>query len=83
MKILYFGWVKSKLGTGSETIDLPPNVKSVSDLIALLCSKGSRHESALSDISEIRVAVDQEIADMNTSISEAEEVALFPPMTGG
>ena len=83
MKILYFGWVKSKIGKGSEIIDLPFNVNNVSDLIAFLCSRGPNYASALSDISQIRVAVDQEIGTMVTLISKAEEVALFPPMTWG
>ena len=83
MKILYFGWVKSKIGIGGETIDLPPDVKIVSDLITFLCSRGPSHESALGNISQIRVAVDQEIGTVDSPISKAEEVALFPPMTGG
>lgn len=83
MKILYFGWVRSKIGIGSETIDLPSDVKIVSDLITFLCSRGPSHVDALSDTSQIRVAVDQEIGKMDTLISKAEEVALFPPMTGG
>ncbi|MEK9682994.1 MAG: molybdopterin converting factor subunit 1 [Rhodospirillaceae bacterium] len=83
MRILYFGWVRSKIGTGTQDIEVPNAAKNVRDLINHLSSLDNTYEQVFRDLTVIRVAVNQEMADMETLIEDAKEIALFPPMTGG
>ena len=83
MRILYFGWVRTNIGLGTEEISLPPDVENVEDLIEFLRGQGGGYRAAFENIKAIRVAVDQEMADMTTPLNGSKEVALFPPMTGG
>lgn len=83
MKILYFAWVKSKTGIGEETVALPDGVTDVAGLLEWLKGRGPEFAEALADPSIVRVAVNQEIANLDAAVAEGDEVALFPPMTGG
>lgn len=83
MKILYFAWLRQRIGTGEETVDAPETVRTVTELVEWLKNRGPEYAEALSDMETIRVAVNQEFADMDTTLSGDEEVAFFPPMTGG
>jgi len=83
MKLVYFSWVKDRIGIGEETVELPNDVKTVTDLLAWLPGRGANFADALSEPSIIRVAVDQEYATPDTDVSKASEIALFPPVTGG
>ena len=83
MQLLYFGWVRIKMGIDREKIDLPAGVTDVQGLIEHLREQGGAYAEALGDISMVRVAVNQELTDLDQAISEGDEVALFPPMTGG
>jgi sulfur-carrier protein len=83
MQVLYFGWVRSRIGIGKEELSPPQEVANVADLIEWLKTKGGGYANAFEDSSALRVAVNQEIAPLDTAISDADEVALFPPMTGG
>ena len=83
MQLLYFGWVRAKIGVSGEKIERPAGVSDVRSLIDWLQDRGSVHSEALEDLSVIRVAVNQEMAEMDTAIAANDEVALFPPMTGG
>jgi len=82
MRILYFAWLKSKTGTGEEIIDAP-EVETVRDLVALLRRRGGGHAEALADLKAIRVAVNQDFAEFDQRLSPGDEVAFFPPVTGG
>ena len=81
IKILYFAWVRERIGEASESIET--EATTVAELIAELRQKESRYDMAFSDLSALRVAVDQTLTDFNHPLAEAKEVALFPPMTGG
>lgn len=83
MKVLYFAWLRQRTGIGEEDVSPPDSVKDVAGLVEWLRDRGPGHAEALSDLSSIRVAVNQEFATLKTAISEGDEVALFPPMTGG
>ena len=83
MKILYFAWLRLRIGIGEEDVVVPDTVVDVADLIKWLKSRGPGYAEALKDVSAIRVAVNQEFAEFETLIAQADEVALFPPMTGG
>ena len=81
MDILYFAWVRERIGVPRERIET--SAKTVSDLVAELRSREERYELAFSDLGSLRVAVDQELADFDASLAGVREVAFFPPMTGG
>ncbi len=83
MTIHYFAWVRQKLGMGEETISLPEKVKTVADLALHLQERGGAFSEIFSDIGRLRAAVNQEHAGWNASVSNDDEVAFFPPVTGG
>ena len=82
MKILYFSWLREKIGVPSEEVEV--RSETVSDLIKELIKNDQKYALAFEDVKAIRVAVDHRIIqDLNVSIKNAREVAFFPPMTGG
>ena len=83
MKLLYFAWIRQKTGIGEEQVSLPANVSDVGGLIDWLRVRDATFSEALEDVSALRVAVNQEFATFDTKIVDSDEVALFPPMTGG
>ena len=83
MQLLYFAWLRTKIGVGEETLDLPPEVVSVNALLHWLSGRGERYEEALNDLSLVRVAVNQEYVGLDHTVGPDDEVALFPPVTGG
>ena len=83
MKVLYFAWLRQRTGIGEETVSPPPSVRDVAGLVDWLRSQSPGHADALRDFSAIRVAVNQEFAALDDAVSPDDEIALFPPMTGG
>ncbi len=81
MDVLYFAWVRERIGLPKETV--ATEAETVADLVAELRAREERYDLAFSDLSALRVAVDQELTDFEASIKGAREVAFFPPMTGG
>ncbi|MCY4305644.1 MAG: molybdopterin converting factor subunit 1 [Aestuariivita sp.] len=81
MEVLYFAWVRERIGIPKETI--VTQAKTVFELIEELKVRSGHYETAFSDTSALRVAVDQQLTDFDASIEEAKEIAFFPPMTGG
>lgn len=83
MKVLYFAWLRQRIGVGEEHVDPPGDVNSPRALVDWLVAKGAGYEKAFEDISAIKVAVNQEFADYDATIGPGDEVAFFPPVTGG
>ncbi len=83
MKLLYFAWLRSKVGLHEEEVSLPESVSDVASLIAWLQTRGPNYAEALANASVVRVAVNQEYASPSHRIRPGDEVALFPPVTGG
>jgi molybdopterin synthase sulfur carrier subunit len=83
MKILYFAWLKSKVGIGEEAVTPPAEVATVGALLDWLSTRGPKHAAALANRSIVRVAVNQEYAGLDHPVKTGDEVALFPPVTGG
>lgn len=84
LKISYFASIREHLGLGSEMVELPAGVNDVAALIDFLVDRSDGGPwLLLQDTGSVLVAVDQAVADHNTSLSGVEEVAFFPPMTGG
>ncbi|GAA0775152.1 molybdopterin converting factor subunit 1 [Roseibium denhamense] len=83
MIIRYFAWVRERVGTDEETIELPETVQTVADLIGHLKTLDANHAAAFAEEDAIRVAVDQLHVETDAKIGSAREIAFFPPMTGG
>ena len=83
VKLVYFSWVRERIGLGEETQLLPDTVRTVGDLLTWLASRNEAFAAALEFPEIIRVALDQEHVEHHEEIGSAKEIALFPPMTGG
>ena len=83
MKILYFAWLRQKIGTGEEILDVPASVSTVHGLVDWLVAQEGGYSEAFKDTSAIKVAINQEFADFNAALNPQDEVAFFPPVTGG
>ena len=83
MKLLYFAWIRERIGVAEEEIAPPGSVRNVADLLDWLKQRGRGYEQALADLSIVRVAVNQDYAKLDHPVAPDDEVALFPPVTGG
>ncbi|MDO5658919.1 MAG: molybdopterin converting factor subunit 1 [Paracoccus sp. (in: a-proteobacteria)] len=81
MNVLYFAWLRERIGVPSEAVET--SAATVRELVAELRAIDQWHDAALSDLDAVRVAVDQELSDLDAPLEGAREVAFFPPMTGG
>ena len=81
LEILYFAWVRERIGQAGETLET--EARTPAELIAELSQRAPRYAQAFSDISALRVAIDQDLADFDAPLAGAREIAFFPPMTGG
>ena len=83
MKLLYFAWVRERIGKPDEEVDVPASVRTVGDLVAWLQGRGEEYAYAFENAAVIRAAIDRNHVRPETQIAGAREIAFFPPMTGG
>jgi molybdopterin synthase sulfur carrier subunit len=83
MKILYFAWVRQRVGMAEETLALPDHVTTVANLIDWLKSRDETYANAFADLRVIRAAINQQLVPLDAPLAGAREVAFFPPVTGG
>jgi molybdopterin synthase sulfur carrier subunit len=83
MKVLYFAWVRERIGLAEETVEPPADVRTVGDLIGWLAKRGETYAHAFETPRVIRAAIDHTHVRPDAAISGAREIAFFPPMTGG
>ncbi len=83
MKLLYFAWVRERIGTGEEDVAPPADVATVAGLIAWLAQRSEGHAAAFANPARLRAAVDQAFVALDAPVAGAREVAIFPPVTGG
>ena len=81
-RIFYFAWVREKIGTPEEKLTLPAQVNTVADFITFLRDKGEPYVSVLAD-SQLRIAVNQTYARNQDPVTDGDEIAIFPPVSGG
>ena len=83
MKLLYFAWLKTKAGLGEEEVAAPESVTDVAGLVDWLKSRGENYVAALGDTKSFRVAVNYEYVQLDHPVAPDDEIAFFPPVTGG
>jgi len=83
MKIHYFAWMREHTQCAQEMLSVPAHVTNVEALIEHLRALSEGHANALRNIKTVRVAVNQQYAQLDTAITDADEIAFFPPVTGG
>jgi sulfur-carrier protein len=83
LKLLYFAWVRQKTGKNGEILALPPDVDSVSALMAHLAKRGGGYGEAFAEPARLKAAVNWEHAPFDAPVDDGDEVAFFPPVTGG
>ena len=81
--LLYFASLRERIGTGAEALDLPDGVDRVDRLMDYLATRDAPHAAAFARRAAIRCAVNQEFATLQTPVADRDEVAFFPPVTGG
>jgi sulfur-carrier protein len=81
--VLYFARLREALGTGSEELALPRNVRDLDGLRAALAARGDAWAKELAQNKAIRAAVNQSVASGDVKIADGDEIAFFPPVTGG
>ena len=83
IEMLYFAWVRERVGMGGETVDPPPEVATVGALLDWLATLSDGHAAAFADRGRLRAAVDQAFVPLDAPLGHPREVAIFPPVTGG
>lgn len=83
MKILYFAWIRERVGKTEEDLSLPAGVQTVADLVQWLRGRGEEYAYAFDNPKVVRAAIDRVHVKPDAKLAGAREIALFPPMTGG
>lgn len=83
IELLYFAWVRERIGIGGESLALPAGVGTAAELLDWLETRGQNYAGALAERDRLRVAVNQSFAPLEASVKAGDEVAIFPPVTGG
>jgi molybdopterin synthase sulfur carrier subunit len=83
LHILYFAWLRERVGAAEEDVEVPAGIATVADLIGWLRARGPGFSAAFATTRTIRCAVNQTFAGPDAAIGAGDEVAFFPPVTGG
>jgi len=83
MDLYYFAWVRERVGHDHEAVSPPAEINTISQLADWLCARGENYTFALKDRAAIRVARNQTFVGWDETIEDGDEVAFFPPVTGG
>ncbi|HZB37270.1 MAG TPA: molybdopterin converting factor subunit 1 [Beijerinckiaceae bacterium] len=82
-KLVYFAWVRERVGKPEEDVELPSGLETVADLVRWLKTRGEEYDHAFENEGVVRAAIDKVHAKPDAAIADAREIAFFPPMTGG
>lgn len=83
MRVLYFAWLRQRTGTGEEEVSPPAEVADIGGLMRWLAARSPCHAAAFADPAQVRCAVNQEFCGPDHPVAPGDEVAFFPPVTGG
>jgi molybdopterin converting factor subunit 1 len=81
--MVYFAWVRERIGRAEEDLNPPSSLKTIRDLLTWVTGQSAGHALALSDMRAIRIAINQDHAGLDDPIRSGDEIALFPPVSGG
>lgn len=83
MKLVYFAWVRERIGKAEEEVVLPQDIATIADLVQWLKGRGEEYEYAFENADIVQAAIDHEHVEPGAVVAGAQEIAFFPPMTGG
>jgi len=83
VKLVYFAWVRERIGKPEEEVELPPGIATIADLVGWLKGRGEEYDYAFENEGVVRAAIDKVHARPDAPLAGAREIAFFPPMTGG
>ncbi|MGB0922219.1 MAG: molybdopterin converting factor subunit 1 [Alphaproteobacteria bacterium] len=83
LTVLYFARLREQIGKAEEQINLPDTVATLADLIDWLSAQGPAYRQAFAELTQIRAAINEQAATLDAPVKDGDEVAFFPPMTGG
>jgi sulfur-carrier protein len=83
LKLVYFAWVRERVGLAEEKVELPADARTVADLVRWLKTRGEGYEAAFENEAIVRAAIDHSHVKPDAPLADAREIAFFPPMTGG
>ena len=83
MNVLYFAWVRQTVGRSEEVVEHTPALRTVGDLAAMLAARGGGYAAAFADMGRLRAAVNQVHVGLDMILAAGDEIAFFPPVTGG
>ena len=83
VRLLYFAWVRERIGVAQETVELPAGLETVADVVGWLKGRGENYAAAFEKQATVRAAIDQSHVPHTAAIAGAREIAFFPPVTGG
>lgn len=83
IELLYFAWVRERIGRSGERLALPAGVGTAAQLLDWLETRGDGYRAAFADRARLRIAVNQRFAGADAPLAAGDEVAIFPPVTGG
>ena len=83
VNLLYFAWVRERIGKTTETVELPASVVTIGDLVQWLSARGPEYQNAFANPAVVRAAIDRTHVKPSAPIGAAREIAFFPPVTGG
>lgn len=83
MRLVYFAWVRERVGKTDEEVDLPSSVSTVADLVGWLKARGDEYQYAFENDGVVRAAIDHVHVKPDAPVAGAREIAFFPPMSGG
>ena len=83
LTILYFAWVRERIGQAEDVVTIPPELVTIADLINWLAARGGGYAEAMAAPERLRAAIDQNFVGLDALLAGAREVAIFPPVTGG
>ena len=83
LNIVYFSWVRERLGLDHEQLSLDAGIDTIADVLAVLARRGEGHAEIFADVDKLRFALDQDYSRPDSPVGSAGELAIFPPVTGG
>jgi sulfur-carrier protein len=83
LKLVYFAWMRDKIGMAEESVDVPADIENISGLVTWLCARSNVYADAFADMNTVRCAINLDYVTADAELNDGDEVGFFPPVTGG